>query len=74
MELDSGVRVSAKPLSGNRFIQLNEFCLASPQWVLAHPWEIPKDCALSTMVGVCGFFLEGNDESRGTQGSGVKGV
>lgn len=73
MELDPGVRVSAKPLSGNHFIQLNEFCLTFPQWFLAGPWEVPKDCALSTMVGVFGFSLEGNGESRGMQGSGVEG-
>lgn len=72
-ELDPGVRGSAKPLSGNHFIQLNEFCLTSPQWVLAGPWEVPKDCALSTMVGVFGLSLQENAESRGMQGSGDEG-
>lgn len=73
MELDLGERVSAKPLSGNRFIQLKEFCLTSPQWLLAGPWEIPKDCALSTIIGMFGLSLEGHGESRGMQGSGVEG-
>lgn len=47
--------------------------MTSPRWVLAGPWEVPKDCALSTMVGVFGLPLEGHGESRGMQGSGVEG-
>lgn len=64
VELDPCVRVSAKRLSGNRFIQWNEIFLTALQWVSDATWVAHKDCALSMVVWFFGFSLEGNGESR----------
>jgi len=55
VELDPCVRVSIHTMK--------QIFWTALQWVSDAPWVVHKDCALSTMVWVWGFSLEGNGES-----------